>query len=223
MSSKWPGEFRTIHSSRSHKELNTTEWFWLFTFSVTEEWPRWWGRKTLSSPPLTGTQKLQLFIEQLLMRKTKRVSEKIFYHWRSKERTITRGQEEQRHGPVKAHKLQDNYKCRGSPQEGSSLSPTLGPTAWRSCTKKMNIQDIWSPVELTFRRAQGLWEIETSLLEAAHKISQALGPRAETVCWKKPHSYPLVDLWETPREAKNSWGLTLRKQTWVVDILGSMH
>ena len=40
--------------------------------SNSEEWPRWQSRKTLRSPPPTDTPKLQLFIEQLLMRKTKR-------------------------------------------------------------------------------------------------------------------------------------------------------
>ena len=34
--------------------------------------------KTLSSPPLTGTPKLQLFTEQLFMRKIRRPAEKIF-------------------------------------------------------------------------------------------------------------------------------------------------
>lgn len=34
------------------------------------EWPKWWKRKTLSSPPAMGTPKLQLFREQLLMRVT---------------------------------------------------------------------------------------------------------------------------------------------------------
>ena len=39
--------------------------------------PRWWSRKTLSSPP-TDTPKLQLFIEQLWMRTTWRLTEKIY-------------------------------------------------------------------------------------------------------------------------------------------------
>ena len=43
-----------------------------------EEWPRWQIRKTLSSPPPMGTPKLQLFTEQLLMRKTGRLAEKIY-------------------------------------------------------------------------------------------------------------------------------------------------
>ena len=35
-----------------------------------KEWPRWQSKKTLTSPPPTGTTKSQLFTEQLLMRTT---------------------------------------------------------------------------------------------------------------------------------------------------------
>ena len=45
-----------------------------------EEWPRRWSGKILSSPHPMGTSKLQLFTEQLLMRKTDRLTEKIFYN-----------------------------------------------------------------------------------------------------------------------------------------------
>ena len=42
--------------------------------------PKKVGRKTLSSAPTTGTPKLQLFIEQLLMRTTCKPAEKIFHN-----------------------------------------------------------------------------------------------------------------------------------------------
>ena len=40
-----------------------------------EKWPRGW--KTLNSPPPMGTPKSQLFIEEILMRKTGRPAERI--------------------------------------------------------------------------------------------------------------------------------------------------
>lgn len=39
--------------------------------SAVVPWSRWRSRKTLSSPPLTGTPRLQLFTEHLLMKKTR--------------------------------------------------------------------------------------------------------------------------------------------------------
>ena len=44
------------------------------------EWPRWQSRKILSTPPPTGTPKLQLFTEELLVRKTGKLLEKIFFY-----------------------------------------------------------------------------------------------------------------------------------------------
>ena len=81
------------------------------------------------------------------------------------------------------HKWEDNYNCRGSTQGARGPSPTLGSPAQGSCTRKTSPQNIWlwSPVGLTFRRARGLWEIETPLLKGAHRTSHAPGPRAEAV------------------------------------------
>ena len=42
----------------------------LKVYQKEEAWQRWQSRKTLSSPPPTGTSKLQLFTEQLSMRMT---------------------------------------------------------------------------------------------------------------------------------------------------------
>ena len=60
ISFKYEGEIKNFTNKQKLREFCTT--------------------KPALPPPLTGTQKLQLFIEQLLMRKTKTVSEKIFYH-----------------------------------------------------------------------------------------------------------------------------------------------
>lgn len=54
------------------------------------EQARWGSRETLSSPPLMGTPKSQLITEQLLMRKTGRLSEKIFYNKSYNEGTTMR-------------------------------------------------------------------------------------------------------------------------------------
>lgn len=49
--------------------------------SPEEEWPRRQSKETLSSPPPPmGTSKLQVFIEQLLMKGLEDLTEKILYN-----------------------------------------------------------------------------------------------------------------------------------------------
>ena len=87
------------------------------------------------SPPFTGIPKLQLFTEQLLLRRSES-REKIFYNERYKEGTPrqVRGVELQyrrTHTPGWAtHKREGNYNCRGAPQKATAVSPTSGSPAW---------------------------------------------------------------------------------------------
>ena len=68
--------------------------------------------------------------------------------------------------------------------------------------------------ESYFGRARGLWEIETPPLKSAHKISHALGPRAEAVIWKEPGSDLPADLGEPPREAGGNWSSPWGHRHW---------
>ena len=56
-----------------------------------------------------------------------------------------------------------------------------GYPAWGSGIGRRSPQRIWlwRPAVLEYRRSTGLGETKTSLLEGAHKISHALGPRAK--------------------------------------------
>ena len=60
---------------------------WAEVSNFRRAWPGW---QTLSSSPPTCTPKLQLFTEQLLMRMTWKLAEKIFHNLRYKEGTTER-------------------------------------------------------------------------------------------------------------------------------------
>ena len=77
------------------------------------------------------------------------------------------------------HQLKDNYNCRDFPQGESDLKPTSGSSAWGSCAGKTALPQCLALK--ASRRGRGLWEIETPLLKGTHKLSHALGPRAEEV------------------------------------------
>ena len=77
--------------------------------------PRWLSSQTLSSPPCSGTPKLQLFIEQLIMRKTRT---------QQKNSPITKdieGTTAKQVGVVELKYIQDTYPTMGNPQTGNSL------------------------------------------------------------------------------------------------------
>ena len=114
------------------------------------------------------------------------------------------------------HKWENNYNCRCSPQGPRGLNLTYVSLAQGSCTRKMSPQNVWlwRPVGLTFSRPRGLWEIETPLLEGAHKISHVLGPRARAVIWKEPGSYPSADLGESTGQAGDNWSSPWGHRHW---------
>ena len=111
------------------------------------------------------------------------------------------------HTQVGNPKWENNYNCRYSAQELRGLNLTQGSPAQGFCTGKMSPQNVWlwRPVGLTFRRPRGLWEIETPLLEGIHRISHILRPRARTVTWKEPGSYPSTGLGESTGQAGGNW------------------
>ena len=59
--------------------------------------------------------------------------------------------------------------------------PTSGSSVQVSYMGKISSQNIWlwRPVGLTFRRATGLWEIDTPLIKGAHKIAHTWRPRGD--------------------------------------------
>ena len=69
-----------------------------------------------------------------------------------------------------------------APQPGSPMVERQIPNIW-----------LWRPPGLNFRRARGLWEIDTSLLKDTHKISHVPGCIAEAVIWKKLWSDQTAD------------------------------
>ena len=56
-----------------------------------------------------------------------------------------------------------------------------------------------------------IWE--TSLFKG-HKISHALGPRAEVVIWKEPGSHLPDNFDESPREARGNWSSPWGHRHW---------
>lgn len=70
------------------------------------------------------------------------------------------------------HKLENNYIV-------GVLSPISGSLVWVSDIRKRSPQSIWlcNITVLDNRNPKGLGETEKSLLECAHKISCALGPK----------------------------------------------
>lgn len=105
-------------------------------------WPRWQVGKTLSSPPLTGTMKLQLFKGQLLMRKPgiyqKRSSTlKDIKERRDRNKRVgqVESQYNQDHGIIKIIDPggqsvgENNYHCKGSLQGIRGLKTTLDSLA----------------------------------------------------------------------------------------------
>ena len=142
------------------------------------QWPRWQSRKTFNLYPPTVIPKLQLITEQLSMRITWRLAEKIFYNQRHKEGTTANRYRGWRYNIIRNHapgwvtdKLEVNYNCRGSPKEARGQSPTLHSQVWGSCTRKKSPQDVWYWKGLTFRRGRGLWELETPLLKGTNIVS----------------------------------------------------
>ena len=100
------------------------------------EWTRWQSRKTLSSPPPMDTPKLELFTEQLLMRKTGRLAENSCYSKDIyKERTTTRqvgGAEmwnsQDPYLQMGNLKQENDYNCRISPQGVQASHQTSQPS-----------------------------------------------------------------------------------------------
>ena len=112
-------------------------------------------KKTLCSPPLTGTPKLQLFTERLSMKKTgtyqKRSSTTIYIKKEPRQDRKGGVTVQSRWAPRWAtHKQEENYSYRGSPQGGKGLSPTSGSLGQRSWAGKMRPQNVclWRPVGL---------------------------------------------------------------------------
>ena len=60
----------------------------------------------------------------------------------------------------------------------------------------------WGSVGPTFRTTRGLWEMESPLVNGAHKISRAPGPRAEAGIWKEPGSDLPADPSESPGDRR---------------------
>ena len=145
-----------------------------------EEWPRLWSRKILGSTPPMGTPKLQLFTEQLLMWNDRKLTQKI-YNYKYKERTTWRWLEGQRCGIVKTHtprwathNQEENTIAKVLSKEQGVQAPHQSPQPGSFCTKKTSPWNIWlwRPVQLTFRRARGLWEIDSTLKGHAQNLTR---------------------------------------------------
>ena len=107
------------------------------------------------------------------------------------------------------------------------LNPTLGSPAWGSGFRRRSPQSIClrRPVGFDHRNSTGLGETETPVLESAHKVSCALGPRGKssdlTRAWAKPICwYWRVSYWWG--EGGRLW-LTVGTKTLVAVVLGSTH
>lgn len=79
---------------------------------------RWWSRKFLSSPIPTDILKLQLPLEQLFLRMTRRLAEQIFLHLRNREKATLR---------MVAGSSQDPHTLCGVPQVGEISWPWRFP------------------------------------------------------------------------------------------------
>ena len=104
---------------------------------------------------------------------------------------------------------------RNSPQEARTLSSISGSSAWGSCPGKMSSWNIW------LWRPAGLCEIETPLLNVAHKISHVPGPKTEAAIWKEPRSDPSADLGESPGEAGDNLNLLSGHRHWQQKLWGA--
>ena len=120
--------------------------------------PRWWSRKTLSSPHLTRTQKSQQYAEQLSLKMSEIYQEKKKSTTKDlKKEPHWDRQEEQICHIIKSltsrwvpHTLETNY-VRGSPAGGArALSPMPAPAARGSSTGRR------APTGFGFEGQQGL-------------------------------------------------------------------
>ena len=147
-------------------------------------------------------------MEQLCMRKTRRLAEKIFYNERYKEGTTKRwvgGAEmptQDLYSRWATHKQKDSYNLQ-------RLSPG-SERVWVPHWAPQHSSPISGPRMLDFK-ARGAFFQERQravkkipLLKGTHQISPALGPRAEAVIWKEPSSEPPADCREPPREARSN-------------------
>lgn len=110
------------------------------------------------SPPLIGKPKLQLFTEQILMRKTRIKQKRSSTTKGIKKEPHQIEQEGQSCGIVKTytpgwatHKQEDKYNCKRFLQGAMRLSPTLG-----SSTQEVQHQKDQSPECLALKASGGL-------------------------------------------------------------------
>ena len=136
--------------------------------------------KTLSSPPVMDTSKLQLFIEKLSIKTG------TYQKRSSATKDIKRNHSEigRRNGikikstPIllgwMTHKWENKYNCRSYSQGARGLSPTSGSPAHGSClgrqaTEKFNFKNQWG---LLWGDIEGC-EKETPFLKDTPNISHA--------------------------------------------------
>ena len=68
-------------------------------------------------------------------------------------------------------------------------------------------------VQLAFRRARGLSEIETPLKQGTCRISHIVSPSSEATIWKKPGSDSLAALGQSPGPARGNGDFPRDKDT----------
>ena len=144
--------------------------------------------KNVSLPLLTKTPKSKLTTEQTLTKKNAWTYQKRYPTSEDKEEA-TRQEEGHNRDKIKSHPC-----WVGNPQTGKQLyhsssptgvkvlSPTSGFPAWESGNGRRSPQRIWlwRPSGFGCRSSTGLRETETPLLEGAHKVTWAPGPRGKS-------------------------------------------
>ena len=121
------------------------------------------------------------------------------------------------------HKWKERYNCRVPLQGAPGLRPTLASPAWRSCTGKTSLQNVWlwKPVGLPFRRDRGLQETKTTPLKGTGRSSHGPSSSKEAEVWQAPVSDPLAGFGEPIREAGGLWDAPWGQRCWWQPLWGS--
>ena len=110
--------------------------------------PGIWNKMVVQEDPeLTsshGHTKLQLLTEQLYLRVTWRLAERIFHNKRYKEGATTKGASSLDPRPQQGDpKVGGKSKLQSSPKGARNLIPTSSSPAWGCCTGKTSPQNVW--------------------------------------------------------------------------------
>lgn len=133
-------------------------------------WPKWWSRKTLSSPLPWAHQNYNIYRATTYENDWK-TSRKDFYNKIHKEvataTQVGRAEVQYSQDPdsqVVTHRKEDNHSSRGSTKEKRGPNPTLCSPDWESYTRKVRLEINYKRGKIPYR-TPNTWNLNNMLLK----------------------------------------------------------